>query len=375
MIPCPRCGEMSPVPAPGTKGRCAKCSATIEPPRVKRADDDDDEGGSYSLVETQQEEKKVEEGPKKKVQKAIIKVRRRSIGDLEKWETVNFAMTMVTVGVCFWGLAQALYGIYLFLGLVQGPEYARPVAEFLLQQVDDPLEPGAGEPTNRIAFIVAMVGGSDFHGANVGILVASQVCGWLQTGCWIFAYILMLRGAPDSYGASGQALTLMIFSVMNQLVYFIFVFLPIIGAFGYTMVPLIGPEMASADFNMERRVPLQVFWSGMPMLEVFLALMFILIRYLEPIFIGIYVRSCAKAMKDPFLEQNSVGYQKLGFGLLYIVVCYFILSLAGTSPVLVKVLRVIYACWFGFLVGFIVRTALVCGALKESLEPHLKPED
>lgn len=342
---------------------------------MKRDDDDEDEGGSYGLVETKVEEKKAEEGPKKKVQKVIITVRRRSIGDLEQWGTVNFAMTMVTAGVCFWGLAQALYGLYLFLGLVQGPEYARPVAEFLLQQVDEPLEVGAHEPTNRIAFIVAMVGGSDFHGVNVGILVASQICGWIQTGCWIFAYVLMMRGAPDSYGAKGQALTLIIFSAINQLVQFVFVFLPIIGAFGYTMVPLIGPEMASADFNMERRVPLHVFWSGMPMLEVFLSLMFILIRYLEPIFIGIYIRSCAKAMKDQYMEQNAIGYQKLGFGLLYIVVCYFILSLAGTSPVLVKVLRIIYALWFGFLVGFIVRTALVCGALKETLEPYLEPED
>lgn len=374
MMPCPRCGEQCPVPPPGQMGRCPKCSATISPPPVKRDDDDEDSSGTYALPDIVKEEKK-DEGPKKKVQKAFIKVRRRSIGDLEMWGKVNLAMTMVIAGVCFWGAATACYGLYLFLGLIQGPEYARPVAEFLLQPTDRPLEPGQGEGMNRLAFIVAMVGGSDFYRANVGLLIAGQICGWIQTGCWIFAYILMMSGAPRAYGAPGQALTLIILSAVNQLVYVIFVFLPLLGAFGYTMVPLIGPEMASSEFNAERRVPLHVFWSALPMLEVFLSLSFILTRYLEPITIGIFVRSCAKAMKDPFLEENAVGYQKLGFGLLYIVVCYFMLSLAGTSPVMIKVLRILYFLWFGFLIGFIVRTALICGALQEALEPHLKPTD
>ena len=99
MIPCPRCGEPSPVPAPGTKGRCPKCSATIEPPRAKRDDDDEDEGGLYSMLETKPEEKKKEEAPKKKVQKAIIKVRRRRIGDMQMWGIWYLGRTLVIVDV------------------------------------------------------------------------------------------------------------------------------------------------------------------------------------------------------------------------------------------------------------------------------------
>ena len=217
------------------------------------------------------EAKRAEE---KKEAKAQIQVKRKNIGDLEVWSKVDKAMIWLLIGTIVWGVHHFFYGVIVFLGMVQGPEYARAVVTWLIQADQGPFELGQGTRLDRVSFVLAMLGGSSLVGVTFALMILVQVFTWIQTGTWMGGYGIAWQGIPnmETEGAKGQLTTLFTVSAINFLFRFFLVFLPLVGAYTYVLMPLWGAEMSMALFNMERSVPLHIFWAFSPFSEELLTL-------------------------------------------------------------------------------------------------------
>ena len=127
--------------------------------------------------------------------------------------------------------------------------------------------------------------------------------------------------------------------------------------------------------NTERVVPMHVQWSALPTLEILLTLTIHTVNLLEPIMIGVFIWTVACMLRDEPTEKRALGYIKMGFGVLFIILTYHMYAVAGSSEVLLIFLRVVYLLWFGFQVGMIVKLATTCHAARELLRFYLNPDE
>ncbi len=139
------------------------------------------------------------------------------------------------------------------------------------------------------------------------------------------------------------------------------------------MIPYFIPEVMFTEYNMERVYPFFMLWSGSPFWESLLAIFLQFVYFLQPIVGVIFIWSCANSLKAERVEDNAAGVTQLGFGQYFIWLCYLMISLCGTTPVLVDVLRGLYIVWYGFLMMFIVRYALLTWRCRDMLFARLYP--
>ena len=86
----------------------------------------------------------------------------------------------------------------------------------------------------------------------------------------------------------------------------LWVFLPVLGAWSYVMIPYLVPEIVLTEYNMERMVPINILWAGAgwgAFWENVLNLILKFLFYLEPTFLSIFVWSAGIAIKDEKIEQ------------------------------------------------------------------------
>jgi DNA-directed RNA polymerase subunit RPC12/RpoP len=365
----------------GRTSKCPKCGTEITLPKDEDAGasanpDDEDGGYSVAFVDEDAERRKREEAQNKKITdkkpKPRIKVRRKNIGDLDAWRKVNAGLIFLLAGACVWGAVYALHALVIFLGLIQGPEFG-PNAEKFLPVANQPAVPGIVQDLDRASFFLSLLSGSDFFGTARGLMIVAQILALVQAALWMTGYGLCLS-VEDRMGARGQLVFLFCLSGVNVLLNIFLWLLPIVGAIRYVMVPYFAPEIAMHEINTERVVPVHVQWSALPTLEILISIIVSTLNLLEPIMIGVFIWTMAQQLRDDPVEKKAMGLMKMGFGVLFMMLTYHMYAVAGTSSVLIKLLRAIYLIWFGFQVGLIVRLATTCAAARDLLKFYLNPE-
>jgi hypothetical protein len=138
---------------------------------------------------------------------------------------------------------------------------------------------------------------------------------------------------------------------INLIVQAVFKLLPVAGAMEYTLVPLVAPEITMTRANIERLQPLHVFWSDIPLLEMIAALVIQVLYFLEPVLFCLYLRAVAYSIREDRLEGRANGLILMALGTLFGLVSFYLMSVTGTSEVLVLVLCGLYVLWVGFLLG------------------------
>src|SRR5207249_2323636 len=128
-------------------------------------------------------------------------------------------------------------------------------------------------------------------------------------------------------------------------------------------------------YNMERMVPINILWSGAPFWENTGCLIIKTLLYLEPTFMSIFIWSAGVAIKDDTIANGGRGRVEMSLGTFFIIICYHLLSLCGASPVLVVVLRVIYALWFVFLIFFMLQFAMLLLKFRAVLYDKINPKN
>ena len=402
MAKCPKCGSRFDA-GEGKIARCPDCRASFK--NVPEKDDDDDSRKSKKKKKEKEKEKpkekpvtdddmygfageedltevrkKREEADEKKKEakkndaKPIITVKRKNIGDLEVWAKIDKSMIWFLAGILILGFIHLLHGLILILGVIQGPEFAGPVVRFLIRPDQPPFELGEGDVLDRASFIMAMLGGSDNVGLTFGIMIFMQILGWAQTGVWMAGYSIAWPSAPVDEGGKGQLIACYSLGGFNFLMNFFLVFLPMVGAYSYLMVPLWGTEMAMAEFNMERSVGLHLFWSFSPFVEEIFTILVLCCRYMEPLMICYFIWTVGYAIKDEPLEKMAIGSLRMGFAILFLLVTFHVFAMTGSSPVLVKVLRILYLLWYFFIVGWVIRVFGLIGKCRELFYFYFHPE-
>ena len=90
----------------------------------------------------------------------------------------------------------------------------------------------------------------------------SSVLYFLQAVLWVAGYGFLLP-VPRRFGMFGQVLVMLGLAVLNMLL--VFILQAAAGArraMGIVMIPLVTPEIAMTEYNMERSVPITFCGAG-----------------------------------------------------------------------------------------------------------------
>jgi hypothetical protein len=377
----------------GKRAKCTKCDAIVlvkaeeEPeqeegpapevaaaPVVKAVDEEDDPTGGYDVFtdpEMEEIKKKREADEeanvkKRKEKKKLPKMLRKmkAIPDAESWNKVRLGLLFIFIGVCIWMFTHLAQGSYVVLGKVEFPEYANTMAANLAARGGEEEFPERGRfwDVDQVNVYLGMIAGRDILGYARAMLTIATLFYFLQALAWGVGYVISLP-VPRRFGTFGQLIVCMALAVINFLIMFFFKLLPVLGVFTYVMIPFVTPEIVLTEYNMERTLPIHVLWSAAPFWENFLNL-------------GcIFIWSVGIAIKDERIEQGGKGLTQMSLGTFFFLLCFHLLSLCGSSPVLVNMLRVFYAVWFCFLFLFMLQYASLILKCRAVLYDKINPKN
>lgn len=379
IVVCPECEAKFRVPdesrRPAAKKPVAVKKEASPPPAQEDMYGFDESEDLNELRRKREEEEKAREAGKKKKEKPIIEVKRKNIGDLKVWARIDKSMIWLSSGVGAWAAAHLLFGTILFLGAVQGPEYAGPVVSRLIRADQPPMELGTGDSLDRPAFVIAMLGGLNMTGVTLTLFILVQLFNWTRTGLWLTGCSIAWPSAPRDMGGRGQLISIFSLLGFNFLMAFFFVFLPFVGAYSYCIMPWSGVEMAMAEFNMERSLPLQIFWSFSPFWETLLTFVLMTTLFAEPIMIAYFTWTVAATLKEEPLAESALGAVRMGCAVLFLLLTFHLFALAGTSPVLVKVLRILYTVWYVGTIIWMIRLIGMFNKCRETFRFYFFPDE
>ncbi len=313
-------------------------------------DEDEDEEDDEDSTKSAEEQRKLREIRKRRRQE-IMSLRKAPV-DPEKWEKVQMGLVFVISGIGVWILVLILQKIPLITGAVFVNEYAYLAATELV----DPMErPGAYDPVPlyRIRFFTGLLASS--RGLELGL--------WLFRFSYIFVVIqLILTGigygmclsVPDRYGTKALIITSMSIVGVNFLVTLFLQLLPMLGAYNYCMIPLLFPELGMASGNANRLIPLQYIWGVAPFWEGIAGLIFQVLTYAELVIFAIFLRAVALTIQDEKMEPPADALIRLGLGVIFCLLAFQLFINAGTSEVMIILLRIIYIIMTAFVLWLLI---------------------
>jgi hypothetical protein len=404
----------------GKKAKCPKCGAIVaiqaEPPSVPKpapaaADDPDhislapmpdnvekpeeaaqktndmfDDGGpamyeakvDEELLARQKALAEAEEAKKtqKKVKKKLPKVGRKmkALPDAEEWKKVRVGLFLVSIACWIWLAQHLLLGSYIMIGSTEFTEYANLVAKNLAVRGGEKEFPERGKfwEIDELGIYLEMIAGRDYVGYAQFAMTVATLLYFLQAVLWAAGYGFYTP-VPRRFGMFGQVITLIVLAVINILLILIFKLLPVLGIHGYILIPYVVPEITLTAYNVERIVPIHVLWSAEPFWENLLALFIRGVQYLEPTIGCIFIWSVGVTIKVREIEKSGRALTYMSLGVLFALLCFHVLSLAGGSGVLVNVLRVTYTIWYGGLLLFILSYARLLLKTRSVLNEKINP--
>ncbi len=235
------------------------------------------------------------------------------------------------------------------------------------------MDPSAS--VNKLVVVLGLQAGMENMNTAQALGTIEYVLALLAGGAFVAGYVFCL-GVPQRYGTRGLALALLILGSTNLFITLLMKMLPISGAMDLVIVPLLGPDITMNEAGTERLVPFHAFWSGSPYWEMLAAIIIQAAFYAEPILFCVFLRAVALSLKDDeVLEPRALTLLRLGFGQFFILLSFYLLSMAGTSEVMRLVLIVFYLLWHGFLLGFIIYFALSMLKARQRIAYLLGEED
>jgi hypothetical protein len=277
----------------------------------------------------------------------------------------------IFLGTCVWAFSHLLTGMWVSFGTAEFLDYAR-MTEELIERNPVPADGGFWD-FSQFHYLVAIAAGRGFASFAKLCLIVNLILYPIQLILWFVGCILCLP-VPRHHGALGQLIFMMVLGGINALVFLFFRLIPITGLYRYYLIPYFIPEVMYTEYNMERVFPFFLLWSGAPFWESMLSIVLQFLYFLQPIVGAIFIWSCARMLKAERVEENAAGVTQTGFAQYFIWLSFLMIALCGTTPVLVWVVRVLYVLWYGFLMGFIVRFALLTWRCRDLLYVRLYPE-
>jgi hypothetical protein len=368
----------------GRKAKCPKCETiiTVPKPEANGGAPKDEGDGEYGVVidkelETRRQELaeaeriRLKELKKKKAPK--IQKKFKSLPDAELWEKVHFGMLFIFLGSCVWALSHLLQGTWVALGSVEHHDLAKMFVDQI--ELQNPVIPERGQfwEFSQYHCLVAIAAGRGFAIFAKICLAVNMILYPIQAILWFVGYLLCLP-VPRHHGTLGQLIAMMVLGFVNLMFFIFFRVLPTAGVYRFYVIPYFIPEVMITEYNMERVYPLFMLWSPSPFWESILAIFLQFIYYLQPLMGCIFIWSCATTLKTSRMEDRANAVAQVGLGQYFFWLAFLLIALCGTTPVLVTTLRVLYICWYSFLMMFIVRYTLLNWGFRELLDSRLNPE-
>ncbi len=396
---CTKCGKEVTIPAaapqPAEKSAPAAAAATTaappaaDPAPAKKlySDDQDDDGGAYTFLD---EPKPVEEEVKKKKRrtdddddededdleepeekelvkkaseiKTIIprkKIKKKKVQFAHDWDKFRVALALVFSGMCGWLLVWVMHTVIVLLGILDHPAYGEVVDRV-----------AQGGVVDMPALGVGLLTGSN---ADVGkvLLLIEQIIIVISGVAFLGAYCVCLA-VPNRFGTKGQALTLIIVGGVNLVLDVVLRLLPMLGAINYVLIPLMAPEAAFNEANIDRVLAIHAFWCYSPFWEYLGTIVVQMLFFAEPVLFAVFMRAAALAMTDDeWLEPRALFLQRAGLCQFFVLVAYYLLSITGSSAVLRIVLFVVYGMWRAFFLGYMIWYAIITWKARKRVEDVL----
>lgn len=346
---------------------------TDDGPATYEAKVDEELVARQKALAEEEERKATQKKPKDK--KKLPKVGRKvkALPDAESWKKVRMGLLFVSIACWVWLGTHLLQGSYVLLGSTEFSEYSNMISKYLSQRQDDPFpQPGHFWHVDELGLYLEMIGGKDWGPYAAVALTLATILYFLQAVMWAAGYGFCVA-VPRRYGMFGQVIGLLGLAGINIILIFSLKLLPVLGVHNYVLIPYVVPEIVMTEYNFERIVPIHILFSAEPFWEHLLALFVRGIQYFEPTLMCIFIWSVGVAIKSPEIEAGGKRMTYWGLGTLFALLCFHVLSLAGGSNVLVTVLRVIYTCWYCFLLGFILNFSLVLMKTRSVLDEKINP--
>jgi hypothetical protein len=384
---CAKCKQALKFPAAraGKKAKCTRCGADLTvpdgsppPPPPPAGIDDDDEGPkTYTLVEVEQEKKKAPvEANKKDKSKSAIERRKKTIKDADAWSVVRHGFTLMKIGTMIWLGCYGAYLLVLLLGATAGPEFN--VLRMKVLVGDDAAVPGADNlgDLDLARFGVALIAGENWLSLAMTIQILVALGTLVQIAFFMMGYFTCLV-VPPRFGARSQVKAMITMGIVNGTIVVLFKLLALLGIF-YVVLPYLVPELPMLESNIERMVPIHLTWSHIPILDVFLTLLFICCQWAEPIIGAKLLHSVGLSLKDEQIKEEGATLVQMAMGVAFVTICYQLISLNGASDVIVNTMRLVYLLMASLQVYFILRFMSLLGlahaTINGLLEDYVPPE-
>jgi hypothetical protein len=348
----------------------ATAATTSAPAAVHSTAVDQDEDGpatGYGLApEREPEAEKPKEQPKE--QKATPKPqdeeeqerKRRRRAAMRKapldpvaWEKARMGILLVVIATSCSIMAFALQRAVLPLGMLKGPEYAADAEIGMLVAEDQSPAPGEDLELDRTRFVIGLLVGSDRLDLGLWLMRIGQAFILLQ-GLTAIAGCAICLAVPSRFGTRGLLVACLSVATLNLILQVVFKLLPLFGAWGYTMIPLLAPEVAMTMANVNRQLPIAVYWSDAPFWEFLAALVVQMLYCAEPVLFCLFLRAVALQIRDERLQALANALILMALGTAFALLAYYLLSVTGTSDVLGWVLRVVYGLWAAFFLAQLI---------------------
>ncbi len=297
-----------------------------------------------------------------------LKRKLKTLPDLDLWEKVKAGLQVMMIGVNIWAGVLLFLVLMVFLGILNGPEYAEVVEASMTVKTATP--EGEIVSPDMPTMMFGIVTGVGFQGIGKIFYILATVLSLFQIIVLMAGYGICLK-IPDRFGTRGQAILLLCLGGANFFLILIFRLLPALGVMNYIMVPFALPEVSMVDASIDRDLPIWVAWSATPFWEMVLSILFICSYYAEPVFIGVFIWSIGMTLREEPIVEKGQGVVSLAFGICFALVSFQLLSMAGTSSVAVNLLRVVYAGWIGFTIILLVRLPMALQATRAILQKYL----
>jgi hypothetical protein len=173
---------------------------------------------------------------------------------------------------------------------------------------------------------------------------------------------------PNRFGSRLQVKALMWLGGINIAFGLFFKILPMATGFGPALLPLIVPELSMVQANAERSLPLQAFWMTSPFWETVLSILVQITFWVQPVLIACFLWTCGKILKEERIDEKAQSLGEMAAGVYFIWFAHLMIGIAGTTDVLLTVLKVIYILGMGFFIGFLAYFAVMLNQTRVILD-------
>jgi hypothetical protein len=258
--------------------------------------------------------------------------------------------------------------ITILIGLTSGQHYAES-----LQEIHPHYQGSLDADVDTMQLALTLVGGRKAYSANKVLWIISHLLVLFQGIVMVVACVFCLSTA-ERYGAKGLVISALVLAGVNLVVALIFRFLPVVGAMKFMLLPLFGGEMGMSASNVDRSLPLHLFWTDNQYIQVLLTIFVLVLGLGELVLFPLFLRAIALQMKAEDLENSCLSLVQLSLAQVFIQVSYQVMAMTGTTDVLRIVLMFLYYLGLSFFIWQLVWYIIILFRARQVIQDALDKE-